>query len=710
MSLRTLERIGTFAGSTHDRRAAADERATTRTRLLVVASALLLFLVALYPRAINLSGYLTTDEGNWMGRTALFTRAVLIGDPAGTYQSGHPGVMTMWLSMLGMGPDRALALVEHVRPDGLEKAPNYLETVHQARRAFAVLTSLAVVGIALLAWRLFGLGVGLLTGVMLGLEPFFLAHSIVAHVDSNITIWMTVCILAALIYFWAGGGTGFLVLSGIAAGLAFLSKAPSAILPIFVPIIAISALIARRQLTNGGAWLRLTRDGLFWGLLALAVAMLLWPSFRSDPVGTLLQMADYTETVGGSDHENFFMGQPVGDPGGLYYLVALAFRLTPATMLGLALLVVGLVSLRSVGQANGRRIPASWLPLLAILTTFVVLFIWMMALAPKKFDRYLLPIFPTIEILAAVGFWLLLRRLPRGIGITALPAVLLVLGVSQAALAAYVYPYYLAYYNPILGGGAAARRTFVVGWGEGLDVVTAYLNSKPDAEKLTVAGFYPRVMSAQFKGTVLSDKQYDAAMADYIVLYVNAVQRDLANRLRMVTRGKRSEMVVKINGIEYARLYAVPPPPRRNAAGTEFGGVIRLERAFLKSDERPYLKSDDLNPGDTIEETLRWNIIRPMEENLVAVVQLVDQRGEVVAEHAVPIGGAESQTSTLQPNDIAIEAHRMVLPNAIAEYNLLVGIQRLSGEWLEITSFPDRLDPEARRFPSRVVVDSADAR
>ena len=703
MSLQTVERVGGLTRPVAESHVATQARSASRTRALMLASALVLFLVALYPRAINLGGYLTTDEGNWMGRTALFTHALLNGHPSGTYQSGHPGVMTMWSSLLGMGPDRALALVEHVRPDGLEKAPNYLETVHLARRAFAVLTSLAVAGIALLTWRLFGAGVGLLAGVLLALEPFFLAHSIVAHVDSNVTTWMTVCILSALIYFWAGGGLGFLILSGLAAGLAFLSKAPSAFLPIFVPIIALGALAYRRRLTSGSAWLKLVRDGAIWGVLALAIAMLLWPSFRWDPIGTLFQMVDYTETVGGSDHENFFMNQPVGDPGPLYYLVALAFRLTPATLLGLALLIVGLLPF-------GRRPPAGWGSRLMVLATFVVLFIWMMALAPKKFDRYLLPIFPTIEILAAVGFWLMLRRLPRGLGVKALPAVLLVIGASQAALAAYVYPYYLAYYNPMLGGGPAARRTFVVGWGEGLDIVTDYLNKKPDAERLTVAGFYPRVMSAQFKGTVLSDKQYDAAMADYIVLYVNAVQRDLANRLRMVTRGKRSEMVVKINGIEYARLYAVPPPPRRNAAGTEFGRQIRLERAFLKSDERPYLKSDDLNPGDTIEETIRWVVLQPTPEDLVAVVQMLDQKGAVVAEHAVPIGGADSKTSTMRPNDIAIEAHRIVLPNAIAEYNVLVGVRRPSGEWLDITASPDRLDREALRFPSRVVVDSVDAR
>jgi len=358
----------------------------------------------------------------------------------------------------------------------------------------------------------------------------------------------------------------------------------------------------------------------------------------------------------------------------------------------------------------GRRAPRGWADLIAYLVVFCVLFIAMMSSAPKKFDRYLLPIFPAIELMAAVGFWLLLRRLPRQLGPKLLPALLLVLGVSQAALAAYVFPYYLAYYNPLLGGGPAARRAFVVGWGEGLDIVTDYLNQKPDAERLTVAGFYPRVMSAQFKGTVLSDKQYDAAMADYIVLYVNALQRDLASRLRMVTRGKRTELVVRINGIEYARLFPVPPPPRRNAAGTEFGGQVRLDRTFLKSDERKYLKSDDLNPGDTIEMTLRWALVKPTTEDLQAVVQMVDAKGAIVAESVVPVGGTDTRTSTMQPNDVAIEAHRIELPMTVTQYNLLVGLRRPSGEWVTITSFPERLAPDSQKPPGLVVVDSVDVK
>src|SRR6185369_13457556 len=236
-SLQTVERVGVVTPPARGDVAVPRAPSVSRERVLMLASAVVLFLIALYPRMINLTGYLTTDEGNWMGRTALFTKALTTGDPAGTYQSGHPGVMTMWESLIGMGPDRALGLVEYVRPDGLEKAPGYLDTLHAARRPFAIMTSLAVAGIALLSWRLFGAGVGLIAGVLLALEPFFLAHSVVAHVDSNITTWMTVCILSAMIYFWADGAIGFLVLSGVAAGLAFLSKAPSAFLPLFVPLV-----------------------------------------------------------------------------------------------------------------------------------------------------------------------------------------------------------------------------------------------------------------------------------------------------------------------------------------------------------------------------------------------------------------------------------------------------------------------------------------
>ena len=232
----------------------------------------------------------------------------------------------------------------------------------------------------------------------------------------------------------------------------------------------------------------------------------------------------------------------------------------------------------------------------------------------------------------------------------------------------------------------------MVGWGEGLDIVTDYLNEKPDAERLTVAGFYPRVMSAQFKGTVLSDKQYDAAMADYIVLYVNAVQRDLANRLRMVTRGKRTEMVVKINGIEYARLYAgaaaaAPERRRHRVRGPASGS----SGTFLKSDERPLPEVRRPQPRrhDRGDDPLVRRSGRST-KTCSAVVQMVDRKGASSPSMPSPIGGPDSRLSTMRRTTSPSSA-----PDRAAERDRASTTSRRdrrpNGEWLEITSFPERL-------------------
>jgi hypothetical protein len=659
-----------------------------------------LFLVAWLPRIGVVDAYLTTDEGNWMGRTGLFARGLSQGDATLTYQSGHPGVTTMWTALAGLGLNNALFLADHVRPDGLEKAPGYLDLLRQARRPFTVLTSLAVVAVAFLTWRLFGAGPGLIAGVLLAVEPFFLAHSAVIHLDGMLTSYLNLSVLSALVYWGRGAGRGYLIFCGLMTGLAFLTKTPSALLALFIPALAVVATWARGRLRTQSDWRRLLGEGLIWGALAGSLALALWPSLRADFVGTLRSMAEYTEAVGGSDHENFFRGQPVGDPGPIYYVVALGFRLAPVTMLGLLLLLVGLLPL------GPRRVPRSWYGLLGGLFAFMALFTFMMMQPPKKFDRYLLPTFPGWEILAAVGFWLVLWRFMPRWSARLLPMSLLVLGIAQAWPAYQVYPYVLSYYNPLLGGGNAAAKNLVVGWGEGLDLVTGYLNTLPDAERLTVSGFYPRVLMAQFKGNVLPDKQYDPAEADYIVLYVNAMQRDLANTLRTATRGRRPEQVVTINGAEYAWLYRVPPPSATSAAGTEFG-PIRLDRFYLRSEDRRYLKSDEVIAGDTVLLTLRWTVTQPVDRDYFATVSIVDAFGHVVAENVERIGAPDESTTSVRVGDFLTELHQVPLPaNLLGDFQVAVSVRPdPSGVPLNVSGWPERLSDGQRR-PAQVIVET----
>ena len=71
--------------------------------------------------------------------------------------------------------------------------------------------------------------------------------------------------------------------------------------------------------------------------------------------------------------------------------------------------------------------------------------------------------------------------------------------VGHALPLAVVAPYALAYYNP-RRGGPAASRVLLVGWGEGLDQVAAYLNAQPSSERQLIAIYFP--LELNFQGMV----------------------------------------------------------------------------------------------------------------------------------------------------------------------------------------------------------------
>ena len=141
--------------------------------------------------------------------------------------------------------------------------------------------------------------------------------------------------------------------------------------------------------------------GAGWAIAAGLVVWLLWPAAWTSPIGTVVRAITFSARLGGVPHGpgNFLLGAPIDDPGPLFYPVALVLRLGPGTMVGLLLLFLfGAV-------VPARRVVWS-------LLGYVALFLVLLTLAPKKVDRYLLPILPALAILAAVGWTEAARRLP----------------------------------------------------------------------------------------------------------------------------------------------------------------------------------------------------------------------------------------------------------------------------------------------------------
>jgi 4-amino-4-deoxy-L-arabinose transferase-like glycosyltransferase len=527
-----------------------------------------LFALALLPSLVSLDQHLTADDQDWVRRAVRFSQAVQRGNWRATYQSGHPGVPVLWLASAAIGPQRSAELARLIGElPALEKAPAYLPAIYDVRRVLALVSAGLTVLLTFLTWRLFGPGPALLAGLLLAGEPFLVAHGYLFHTDPLLAQLMAVSTLSALLAFRADGNWPALVGSGLAAGLALLTKAPAIFLFAFVPLLGLLSLVSwpRLQPPTLPALRRLFLRLLVWGLAAGAIYLLLWPALWVDPLGTVGRSLEAVRGEGETARTwgNFFLGQPTrGDPGPLFYPIATLLRLSPITLLGLL----------CFGWLGWRRSQASEYSSSADLLGYLALFTLMMTLSPKKIDRYLLPVFPILVVLGALGWWLAIGQVARWLGEASLArssftllsrwgGAALAVGVTQLALMMSVQPYPLSFFNPLVGGPTVARQAVVVGWGEGTDQVAAYLDAQPNASQLVVSSIYHDLMHPLFRGSGVPLSRWQEA--DYLADYVNMDQRELVpGPLQALVQTEAPAFTARINGLDYVRLYAIPPELR----------------------------------------------------------------------------------------------------------------------------------------------------
>ncbi|MBC7237048.1 MAG: glycosyltransferase family 39 protein, partial [Chloroflexi bacterium] len=533
-----------------------------RKRWHTLAWALLLTAIALMARLHRLDAFITPDEFKWVCRSVNFYRGLAYGDLARTLQTGHPGVLTMWLGVPWMGLDPTEGWLGFCVTDSvsdiIEAVP--IETTHRlaaalfaARRGVALLTALAVAGAFWLLDRLFDRRIALLAGLLIALDPFFVAHSRFLHLDAILTGALFLSALSLL----AGlreRSRGLLALSGVLGGLAVLQKSPGMfVLPYAALVIGGWGLLERRR----PAWF--IGHGLLWLAPLLFTYGIMWPSMWVQPLATLKLVFDTATDYAGNPHEksNYFWGAPRPDPGPAFYPVALLFRLTPWSLLGALLALPQRMAIRpkTINQAERARGENTacqrWI--LWALAAFVVFYTLFMTLGQKKFDRYLLPVFPFVDALAAVGLVALGDRLASRRPRWRKPlwgALGGMVALSAVALSFIYSPYYLAYYNPLVGGPRTAVRTLLVGWGEGLELAAHYLNNLPDVQHTPVASRALPGFAAYYRGPAYDEGNYDPANTRYVVVYLNDAQRRLSPEiLERFTDIARPEYVARIHGI-----------------------------------------------------------------------------------------------------------------------------------------------------------------
>ncbi len=552
-----------------------------------------LFVVAGATRLLSLGAHWTSDEAGWLTHSTVFMAAVDMGAFSETLVTFHPGVITMWVAAL-----RTFFTEPHISVQGLALA-----------RWFIGVALLIGIGVAaMLLYRLFGRWVALIGATFLSFSPLFLAQSRRVHTDALAAVLVLLTVLSLLLYCQIPQKHRYLVGSGIAFGLACLAKSNSLILLLWLPICFV--LFRNR----GETWRQFFLRGLGAGLCFLSCTLLtvfaLLPLFWTPiclifgvclfgvtlfayrelqkgerqrltlylasvvvvgvasgyMVPTVWRVFDGVAWAITTPHnlQHFFLGQVLYDPGWLYYPLVLCINTTPLT---LPLVFGGCLFLwrkrYQEGYARQFRIALA-------LVGVVLLFTLCLSLTSKKFSRYLLPTFPILEILAAIGFSEFLKwgysYIDSRFGTGATPkkltfsiVTLLCLFLIQILPVLRLHPYYGTYYNLCFKLTDIRKITTVgEGGGAGYDLAAKHLNKKPNARALRVQTFPPsaHLFLPYFTGQVAWADSGEAVVPDYELVHIRESQAGWVPQTG--TLNGQLEHVITLNGIDYVWIYRIP--------------------------------------------------------------------------------------------------------------------------------------------------------
>lgn len=627
------------------------QRAAVMTgRTLIVA--LMIGALMIAPRAFGLADFLTTDEAyHWIRFTERFDAAITEGRWADTVFVGHPGITMFWLGRAGLMLERT------VRDLGWIGAPTTIEHLAWLRLPGVILQALFGVAAWLLLRRLVGPTIALVASFLWATSPYLIAHGRVLHLDALLTGLITLSLLLLLVSWQqqqAGkGGWTALIGSGALTGLALLTKGPALIFLPFTgmllfalaPINATSSRYgnSRPRLASGIArrlQYALVRFSAWLGI-ALCAAFVGWPALWAAPEAAIQAYANEIMFNGGRPNGDgqFFNGHAVGDPGVWFYPVVSLFRMTPVMLIGLIMFgaFAGLDAWRF-----WRRRDTSFdgrYRILAVLIAFAAFWTLVMTFGAKKFDRYVLPIWPSLIVLAATGIVrgyiaAQARFVSRatamqqsGAWFARIPlAAFLMLGAVEVGQVVWYHPYYLSYYNPLLGGGPVAQRMFLIGWGEGMDQVGAWLSARPDIRYGPVISALRPTLQPFVPVDVRDITDLGKLPINYAVVYLESVQRGAHPEIYRQFETMTPIHTIAIHGIEYAKIYQLPRPYDQ-PVHARFGDEIILHGITIEAKQ------------DHLVVTPSWGALVSPKRDYTVFLQMIDAQGRRVAGVDVPPAG-----------------------------------------------------------------------
>lgn len=542
-----------------------------RSNLLIIS---IFFVIALLFRIIAIHVPLTTDETLWLSRGHDFITGLLAGNLKETYQKHHPGVITMWIIgiseylnmwILKLFPETFNSWLQYPL-ECLNNEPSYcpINAYIMPRVIQGIITSACMGGFYWFNQELFGRWRAILATCFLLFSPFFLGYQRFITTDALQIDFCILALLSFLLYLFQNQKIKFLLLTGFFLALGILSKVPALFyLPIIIFIIIIKEFKFSQNFLYSIGWIKTSFHLLLFILTLLLTLFCFWPILWNVFEYNYVFTAIFDTHLPGQATRTgmYFLGNSKEYPNILFYLFVLAYRLSPLIQFGLLALIISFIFKPLKAKLLYKK-------KLIILAIFAVIPLVIFSLIPSKIDRYILLIYPQLICLATAGWFNIISYLTtlkiRLVDVVITSKLYLILLITIAfSLVISCFPYYVSFYNPLFGGTKVAVKMIMLGNGEGLDQVGQWLNKQKNAENLTVLSWYDTVTGSYFKGKTLKTYGKNKNLklwlnkTDYIILYVNQIQRNYNRDWLKYLSNQEPVYVVELNGVEYAKVYAV---------------------------------------------------------------------------------------------------------------------------------------------------------
>ena len=559
-----------------------------RKRTIDVLIYAVLIVAILAPRIPKLSSFVTLDEPSWLSQGANFYYALGQREFQNTVYEYQPAVTTMWIisfAMLAYFPEyRGLGqgYLDYEKgrldPFMLAHGKDPLTLLYDARliQVFVILGLFLI--LYFLLQRLIPKQVALFVILFASFDPFHLSQSRLLDHEAMLSLFVMISILSLLIYLSYERRFMFLLLSGLSAGLAQLTK--SSAIAILAPV-GILFLVQVFQERRDGFFKSLFANlKIFFIWLAVLVAayFIFWPGMWVAPGKMLYEVYGNAfsyafqgarlKITGDLEVSQFSLNS---NTSGLWEVTrVLLGRTTPLTWLGTLL---GL----TLPFTRDRELARPYRQLSTLWAVTAIAFVAMIGIAQgRNSPHYILTSYLALNLLAGLGWFHAIQWLMERVSSLRhqqLQYTFLILVLSfQIWSAASFFPYYFTYQNPIY-----ARNEFPqFPYGEGLELAAQYLAGLPNAEGSTVLSYYGRgCFSYYYPGDTVSFRPFwiDGAhaedllnaiqSADYLIVYqANQGQMEKYDSYLGILATVQPVHEVVLNDMKYVIIYKVSDLPQ----------------------------------------------------------------------------------------------------------------------------------------------------